>query len=164
MGGVIIGDSLAISRQSNCRQLSHFAICRQSKCRQSINRLSTFLPPPQRFDVLTNGDQFAHKYSNIWSGILDAKYMLQNIWWGIKDLIRRQMWNSLFANIQITSGGPSNARCACLTVNGFCSNCKMYLSKLLNAFVQSEKCICKKKNQFVHKYSDHEGPPAHASL
>ena len=43
--GVIIGDSLAISRQSNCRQLSHFAICWQSKCRQSINRLSTFLPP-----------------------------------------------------------------------------------------------------------------------
>ena len=43
--GVIIGDSLAISRQSNCRQLSHFAICRQSKYRQSINRLSTFLPP-----------------------------------------------------------------------------------------------------------------------
>ena len=45
-GGGIIGDSLAISRQSNCRQLSHFAICRQSKCRQSINQLSTFLPPP----------------------------------------------------------------------------------------------------------------------
>ena len=44
-GGGIIGDSLAISRQSNCRQLSHFAICRQSKCRQSINRLSSFLPP-----------------------------------------------------------------------------------------------------------------------
>ena len=43
--GVIIGDSLAISRQSNCRQLSHFAICRQSICWQSINRLSTFLPP-----------------------------------------------------------------------------------------------------------------------
>ena len=39
-GGVIIDDSLAISRQSNCRQLSHFAICRQS-----IYRLSTFLPP-----------------------------------------------------------------------------------------------------------------------
>ena len=39
------GDSHAIGRQSNCRQLSHFAICRQSKYRQSINRLSTFLPP-----------------------------------------------------------------------------------------------------------------------
>ena len=39
------GDSHAISRQSNCRQLSHFAICRQSKYQQSINRLSTFLPP-----------------------------------------------------------------------------------------------------------------------
>ena len=39
------GDSHAISRQSNCRQLSHFAICRQSKYRLSIYRLSTFLPP-----------------------------------------------------------------------------------------------------------------------
>ena len=34
------GDSHAISRQSNCWQLSHFAICRQS-----IYRLSTFIPP-----------------------------------------------------------------------------------------------------------------------
>ena len=53
-GGVIIGDSLAISRQSNCRQLSHFAICRQSKYRLSIYRLSTFLPP-QNINILYNG-------------------------------------------------------------------------------------------------------------
>ena len=44
-GGVIIGDSLAISRHTNCRRLLNFAICRQSINWLSVYRLSTFLPP-----------------------------------------------------------------------------------------------------------------------
>ena len=43
--GVIIGDSLAISRHTNCRRLLNFAICRQSINWLSVYRLSTFLPP-----------------------------------------------------------------------------------------------------------------------
>ena len=70
-GGVIIGDSLAISRQSNCRQLSHFAICRQSKYRQSINRLSTFLPPRKHLmhllNIQVNPNVSSTGILNIWS-------------------------------------------------------------------------------------------------
>ena len=69
--GVIIGDSLAISRQSNCRQLSHFAICRQSKYRQSINRLSTFLPPRKHLmhllNIQVNPNVSSSGILNIWS-------------------------------------------------------------------------------------------------
>ena len=96
--GVIIGDSLAISRQSNCRQLSHFAICRQSKCRQSINRLSTFLPPRKVKEIEVKVILLLHNWG---SGKVRKRFKSDRKYQGI-------LFNIIWNQWHLHSAAPNN--------------------------------------------------------